>query len=219
VSLSLPTAQPRRMARTPRPEPRKLPSQARSRALFDALLIASAELLERDGPDFALADVASRAGVSPGSLYQYFPDRAALVAALIDRQVASDREALEQWKSARRSAASSPELADALVSGVLGLYGERPALLSHMVQLLERVGRQGDVLALVSELCAELSRELHVAASERSLAECREATDAAVFGILAVVRQAAQNSPETLASPTFRARLSGMARAALDERR
>src|SRR4051812_24879030 len=131
----------------PRPAPRKLPTQERSRALYAALLTASAELLERDGPKFALSDVAARAGVSPGSLYQYFPDRAALVAALIDWQVARDRAGLEEWKRAAR--VPGTDLAAALAHGLLRFYGERPALLSHMVELLIELGRQGDVQALL----------------------------------------------------------------------
>ncbi|HTU64051.1 MAG TPA: helix-turn-helix domain-containing protein, partial [Polyangiales bacterium] len=88
------------MPRAPRPEPRKLPQQERSRALYDAILTAAAELLDSDGPELTLAEVATRAGVSSGSLYQYFPDRPALIAALIDRQLANDRETLRKLREA-----------------------------------------------------------------------------------------------------------------------
>src|SRR3954465_14469357 len=111
------------MPRPPRPAPRKLPTQERSRALYAALL-TSAELLERDGPQFALSDVAARAGVSPGSLYQYFPDRAALVAALIDWQVARARAGLEEWKLALR--APETDIATELSHALLRFYGDRP---------------------------------------------------------------------------------------------
>ena len=201
------------MPRPPRPAPRKLPTQERSRALYAALLTASAELLERDGPKFALSDVAARAGVSPGSLYQYFPDRAALVAALIDWQVARDRAGLEEWKRAAR--VPDTDLAAALADGLLRFYGDRPALLSHMVELLTELGRQGDVRALLVELCADLAIILQSRAPERALAECREASNAAVFGALAIVRQAAQENPQKLAVPEFCTRLTAIVRAAL----
>ena len=201
------------MPRPPRPAPRKLPSQERSRALYAALLSASADLLERDGPEFALSDVAARAGVSPGSLYQYFPDRTALVAALIDWQVARDRDRLEAWKGLARI--PDTDLASALANALLGFYGERPALLSHMVQLLAELGRQSDVQALIVELCADLALVLNDRTPDRALAECREASDAAVFATLAIVRQAAHENPQKLREPEFRVRLTAIVRTAL----
>ncbi|MEI9948951.1 MAG: TetR/AcrR family transcriptional regulator [Pseudomonadota bacterium] len=203
------------MVQAKRPEPRKLPRQERSRALYDALLTASAELLERDGPTFALSDVAARAGVSPGSLYQYFPDRPALVAALIDRQVALDRQNLEAW-TLRTTGCPVSDLPEELVAGVLGLYGARPALLSNLVRLLEETGRSGDVHAIVVQFCATLAERLHQARPEADPSACGDAAEAAVFGVLSIVRQAAQSSPEKLSTAAFRARLLAIARTALD---
>ena len=59
---------------------RKHPVQARSRALVDAVLEAAAQVLAREGAEhLTMTRVAERAGVSVGSLYQYFPNRAALL--------------------------------------------------------------------------------------------------------------------------------------------
>jgi AcrR family transcriptional regulator len=71
--------------------PRKTPSQARSRALVDAILEAATRVLRQRGwHDATMARVAEVAGISIGSLYQYFPDKISLGAALIERQ--SERE-------------------------------------------------------------------------------------------------------------------------------
>ena len=51
---------------------------------------------------------------------------------------------------------------------------------------------------------------------ESDLAACRQAADAAVFGALAIVRQAPQESPEKLAAPEFRELLVAVVRAALE---
>jgi AcrR family transcriptional regulator len=66
--------------------PRKSASQERSRLTVDALLEATARILIKEGFDKASTNrIAEVAGVSVGSLYQYFPCKEALVAALIDR--------------------------------------------------------------------------------------------------------------------------------------
>src|SRR5262245_41962369 len=65
---------------------RKPATQARSRATVEALVEATARILVREGFDKASTNrIAEAAGVSVGSLYQYFPGKEALVAAVIVR--------------------------------------------------------------------------------------------------------------------------------------
>lgn len=72
---------------TPLLSPRKIPIQSRARATWDALLEAAAQLLEAGGLEaFNTNAVAARAGASVGTLYQYFPNKDALMAALIARE-------------------------------------------------------------------------------------------------------------------------------------
>jgi AcrR family transcriptional regulator len=74
------------MARRPLTKPRKTASQERSRTTVDALIEATARILVREGFDKASTNrIAQVAGVSVGSLYQYFPCKEALVAAVIER--------------------------------------------------------------------------------------------------------------------------------------
>src|ERR1044072_3650169 len=73
------------MARKPLTNPRKEESQERSRATVDALVEATARILVEDGFDKASTNrIADVAGVSVGSLYQYFPTKEALVLAVIE---------------------------------------------------------------------------------------------------------------------------------------
>jgi AcrR family transcriptional regulator len=66
--------------------PRKIPRQARSLATVEVILDAAALLLVDEGYEQATTNrIAERAGVSIGSLYQYFPNREAVVAAVAQR--------------------------------------------------------------------------------------------------------------------------------------
>jgi AcrR family transcriptional regulator len=74
------------MARNPATKPRKAASQERSRATVAALVEATARILVSEGFDKASTNrIAEVAGVSVGSLYQYFPGKEALVVAVVER--------------------------------------------------------------------------------------------------------------------------------------
>jgi AcrR family transcriptional regulator len=74
------------MARKALTKPRKSAAQERSRATVGALVEATARILVKEGFDKASTNrIAAVAGVSIGSLYQYFPSKEALVAAVFDR--------------------------------------------------------------------------------------------------------------------------------------
>jgi AcrR family transcriptional regulator len=69
-------------------KPRKTPAQARSKATVEAILVAAAQVLRRHGYATTTTDrIAERAGVSVGSLYQYFPNKDAILVALTERHI------------------------------------------------------------------------------------------------------------------------------------
>lgn len=67
--------------------PRKRPRQRRAQAMVEAIVEAAARIFESEGPaGYTTNAIAERAGASIGSLYQYFPDKDAITAALIRRE-------------------------------------------------------------------------------------------------------------------------------------
>jgi AcrR family transcriptional regulator len=77
-------------------EPRKSPVQARSAASVDAILEATIQVLLNVGKErLTTTRVALRAGVSVGTLYQYFPNKSALLQAALKRHLAEVTQAVE----------------------------------------------------------------------------------------------------------------------------
>lgn len=117
---------------------RKRPRQARSQATFEAIVEATARILAEDGERALTTNrIAERAGVSIGSLYQYFPDRKAIVRALLERVVA-------QAESLRPSAIDDTtrtraERVRALVDWYFDVHGADPALARALSALAAQV--------------------------------------------------------------------------------
>lgn len=77
-------------------EPRKTPQQSRSLATVEAIYDATIQVLLRDGLEgLTTVHVAQRAGVSVGTLYQYFPNKQALLFAVLERKLQRVAKAIE----------------------------------------------------------------------------------------------------------------------------
>src|ERR1044072_3070330 len=97
-------------------QPRKSPVQARSTATIDALHVAAIQVLTREGLSRCTTTrIAARAGMSGGSLYQYYPDRDALLAAVLERHLDGITTAVERACSDHRGKPVS-QMASALVT-------------------------------------------------------------------------------------------------------
>ena len=104
---------------------RKQPLQARSRETVGAIVEATARILEKDGHDgFTTNAVAERAGVSIGTLYQYFPDKEALLGALIARETSL----LVAEAEAASAQPYGPAALDVLIGAAVAHQLRRPAL-------------------------------------------------------------------------------------------
>ena len=167
-------------ARTSRNRPR----QARSRATVEVILDAAVRIFEKEGADAATtAHIADIAGVSVGSLYQYFGNRDAILDALQDREFERATAMMERVLASAPSL-SSRELARAVIEQLFGLYQAAPAL--HRVLAVEglRVTPAERVQAFDARIIGMIKTFL-VSAGPRL---GRERVDAAAFVVYQAVR-------------------------------
>jgi AcrR family transcriptional regulator len=99
--------------------PRKTPVQARSVASVDAILEATLQVLLRVGKErLTTTSVALRAGVSVGTLYQYYPNKSALLQAVLKRHLDEVAEAVE-FACKEQQGATLQAMVTALISAFL----------------------------------------------------------------------------------------------------
>lgn len=112
--------------------PRKVPAQRRSAETVEAILGAAARTFVSRGFRGATTNhVAKRAGVSIGTLYEYFPGKEALAAALIERHLERAEARFAERAAALATAQPRPsvsELASAMVRTMIELHEDAPRL-------------------------------------------------------------------------------------------
>jgi AcrR family transcriptional regulator len=108
--------------------PRKLPQQERSRVTVEAILQATAHILTEEGYHKANTNrIAERAGISIGSLYQYFPNKESLMAALME-QHSNEIAALVESKLQNLFDAPLEIAVPELVKAVIAAHAINPRL-------------------------------------------------------------------------------------------
>lgn len=111
-------------------KPRKSPRQHRSRATVDAILAAAAQVFTRHGYAAGTTNrIAARAGVSIGSLYEYFPNKDALLVALLEQHIGEGEAVLgEAVVKVASAQLDLPDAVHALVTAMVELHGQDPQL-------------------------------------------------------------------------------------------
>lgn len=123
----------------------KAPRQARAKATVSAIVEATGQVFERAGlHKTTTALVAERAGVSVGSLYQYFPDKQALIGAFFESRLAADLELMGRV-SARAAGASALALLRILTEETVALYRRDRALYLSVAEMLPLADQMPEV--------------------------------------------------------------------------
>jgi AcrR family transcriptional regulator len=182
-----------------RTKPRKFPAQRRSQLTVAALLKATAHILVKEGYESASTNkIADAAGVSIGSLYQYFPSKEALVAAVVDRHM---QEMMQLLRSAlERVKQQSVEVAAReLVRVMIDAHRVDPRLHRALVEQVPRVGRLENIRALDREAYALIRAYLEAHRDELRIADLDVASFVCVATVEALTHAAVVNRPDVLA--------------------
>jgi len=145
---------------------RKQPTQARAHVTVDAILSAARRVLVRTGyAGFTTNKVAKTAGVSIGSLYQYFPNKRALVGAVYEDHV--ERKVRELRKERSKLAQSSLEqLIRRFAEWMVESHRENPTLHRILVEELPRHGLSPKIAADYERAIASTRAYLEAHAGE-----------------------------------------------------
>jgi len=187
------------MARKPLTNARKSASQERSRLTVNAILEATARILIREGYDRASTNrIAAAAGVSIGSLYQYFPSKEALVAAVSERH---SHEVLELMRNALVKVAARPiEVAvREFVSVAIDAHRVNPKLHRVLAEQVPRIGRLENVEAINQDARALVRGYFDAHRDEINVADLDIAAFICVTAVEALTHTAVLRRPDILA--------------------
>lgn len=168
-------------------KPRKIPRQARAMATLAAVFEATIQVLVTDGPHrLTTTRVAERAGVSVGTMYQYFPHKQALFYALNDRYLDTLARKIEV---ACRSQTGAPisQMIEALVTTYWDAKTERPDITRALYRSVVELDNEALIEAFAARVDAATAAML-ASASDATFAELPTVTLTLLATIFGTVR-------------------------------
>lgn len=191
-------------------QPRKQPKQARSRFLFDTIVTAAGRVLPRLGLErLTTSDVAEAAGVSVGSLYQYFPTKESIVGVLIERRAREDAERVRHMLEGMRELPVREMIAK-MVGEMVALHREARPLYRAMLPLVARVRRHRYVREVIAGMRREIAAELARRGGELRKSDLDVPVFVGGHAFEACLHAALDERPELLDDPAFAAELSDL---------
>ena len=190
------------MAPRKKTTPRKNPVQQRAVFTVDAILEAATYILVKDGwQKFTTNHVAERAGVNVASVYQYFPNKEAIVVELQRRHIDKARQEFPRVMPLLQSQRTLHAVLKMMIDAAVAEHRVAPALHRVFAEELPRSARPRDVSLRQEDIAAEWRLPI-----ERFLKNVPNA-DLAMFlcrvVIHAAIHEAATERPELLDDPLF----------------
>jgi AcrR family transcriptional regulator len=171
--------------------------------MVETLFEATARILVREGYDRASTNrIATEAGVSVGSLYQYFPSKEALVAGLAER-LFSEEVAILEASLERLKDASIAVIARELVAAFVESHRANPELRRVVLEQVPRVGRLERMLDVQTHFAQVVRGHLARRAVEVRPKDLEMAAFILVHAVEAVIHSAVAKETRYLKSPQF----------------
>jgi AcrR family transcriptional regulator len=154
---------------------RLVPTQQRSRERFERILACAIEVMAEKGSDtFRMSDIVERTGIAFGSLYQYFPDKAAIIGTLAERTNAIGRDCVRKELQTLRTLADLHAVLGRITDSYYQFFVDEPAVrhIWHATQAdrgLQKLNAEDD--AFLTGLLVEALRPLASDVPEQALAE------------------------------------------------
>lgn len=187
------------------PGVRKTPLQARARHTIDAIFQATAQIVEEDGAlHLTTNKIASKAGFSIGTLYQYFPDKEAILLTMIDRE---RRRVLGQLHTLLEHAVAAQRPVADVVRDMIHLlvesFGSGPRHRRAMIRVAWRM----DQFESVTQALREAAEANAIALEKLRDASMRPPTPAMMFvatrAVMGAIRSASLENSPLLGTPEF----------------
>jgi AcrR family transcriptional regulator len=197
------------------PTPRKRPNQSRSRALVDAVAQACLQILDEEGAAaLTVARIAEVSGAAVGSIYQYFPNKDAIIAMLYERVLDQETAQLLVMREGLLGLPLDAALRQILANIIrveLRLHQLNPDFHSRHHAALHLGMWRGPYRTAVEFIEATWLPLLQMYASAISTPHPALAAYMLGQGLRSVIRSALQDIPEQLESPAFLDSLVAMA--------
>jgi AcrR family transcriptional regulator len=198
------------MTRKKTAAPRKQPEQDRSRATVDVIVDAAARILVKHGYDaFTTNRVAEKAGVSIGSLYQYFPNKDALLGELMRRHTADLERGIEDMQAHARNAPLA-EVVRAAIEHNVQSHLIDPALHRVLSEEVPRLGKLDWQAAFAERMAGRVRAALEARRVEIVVADLDLAVYMVCRTVETVIHNAATERPLDLRSGALAEELTRM---------
>jgi AcrR family transcriptional regulator len=138
---------------------RRIPSQRRAQETVAVIFEAAARILQKQGLDALNTNaIAERAGISIGTLYQYFPNKQAILVAMARRQIEIDRKTVTEAISSALEDTEA-DLETVAVRAVVGRY-RGPLVRRVAMEALSAAGLAGERTCAVQDVALFLSERI-----------------------------------------------------------
>lgn len=193
-------------------KPRKLPTQARAQATVETILAATKKVLAREGYEgMSTNRVAEVAGVSIGSLYQYFPSKQALVNALIQRHLSRMTEVLQETAAAEGEIGTVEQATRTVIRAIFAAHRVNPGLHRVLLEQIPRIGELDSLEAFETRTQALIEAYLVAHAGELRRANVAMASRIVILAVRGVTLWTVMRNPKDLENEEYLDEVTDMA--------